>query len=114
MLGTILPARLIRALGQLQVDLLSAARELRGGTVKIMHRRSVGLGLIILAAFLYASRFFLVVFFSHAYAGSLELFDKMYAEIGFGLTGWAIVSLLAGVSYIVWGEIEEWLKGVRH
>jgi hypothetical protein len=77
-----------------------------------MHRRYAGVGFIMVAAFLYASRFILVALFVKAGVDS-STFDRVYSEIGQGLTNCADISLLVGVVYVVAGEVEEMRKASK-
>jgi hypothetical protein len=71
-------------------------------------RPGVGLGLIAIAAFLFATRYVsAAIFGSNATSWDAELFHGFYRDIGSGLTTAAIVALIAGTAYLVWGELTE-------
>ncbi len=74
-----------------------------------MHRRYAGVGFIMIAAFLYTSRYILVALYIKEGVFP-EIFYLRFAKIAPELTSAAFVSLLAGVGYIIWGEGEELLK----
>ena len=73
-----------------------------------MTRRGVGLGFIAIAAFLFAARFIAAAIFgSGVTSWDADLFHSMYGYVGSGLTTAAVVALIAGIAYLVWGELTE-------
>ena len=74
-----------------------------------MNRRGVGVVLIAVAAFLFAARYLAAAIYGSNTTGSwdAELFHGMYGYVGSGLTTAAIVALVAGIAYIVFGELTE-------
>lgn len=74
-------------------------------------RRGVGLGFIAIAAFLYSVRFVCAAIFgSGASSWDAEFFRALYAYVGSGLTTAAVVALVAGIAFIVFGELTEGRK----
>jgi hypothetical protein len=74
----------------------------------MLTRRGVGLGLIAIAAFLYAARYVsAAIFGSGVKSWDAELFRAMYGYVGSGLTTAAIIALVAGIVFIVFGELTE-------
>jgi len=73
-----------------------------------MTRRSMGFGFCAIAAFLFASRYLCAaVFGSGVRSWSSGLFRAMYGYVGPGLSIAASVALVAGVGYIIWGELTD-------
>jgi hypothetical protein len=70
-----------------------------------MTRRGVGFGFCAVAAFLYASRFVCAAIFGgHVTSWDGDLFRAMYGYVGSDLTIAAVVSLVVGIAYLIWGE----------
>jgi hypothetical protein len=73
-----------------------------------MPRRTAGISMIIVSAMLYATRYLAAAIFgSGVISWSQELFQAMLQYIGQGLTIWSVVALVAGISYLVWAEVDE-------
>lgn len=71
-------------------------------------RRGVGLGFCAIAAFLFTSRYVCAAIFgSHVTSWNAELFRYLYGYVGPDLTIAAGVSLVAGITYLIWGEKKE-------
>ncbi len=75
-----------------------------------MKRQSLGLGFCGIAAFLFASRYVCAAI----YATTLTprdidsyAFGRFYGYIGPGTTVAALVSLIVGIVYIIWGEFAD-------
>ncbi|NPV71051.1 MAG: hypothetical protein HPY55_10470 [Firmicutes bacterium] len=73
-----------------------------------MSRRGAGVALVAVAAFLQATRYLsAAVFGSGISSWSSELFDAMFRYVGPDLSRMALLSLSAGVVYLLWAEITE-------
>jgi hypothetical protein len=74
-----------------------------------VNRRGVGVVLIAIAAFLFAARYVTAAVYGSNTSGSwdAEVFRGLYSYVGSGLTTAAIVALVAGIAYIVFGELTE-------
>ncbi len=73
-----------------------------------MGRRSVGLGFCGIAAFLFAARYLgAAIYGAGNPSQSAELFNGLLRYVGSGLLVFSIISLIAGIIYLVWGEIRE-------
>ncbi|MFD0712822.1 hypothetical protein [Paenibacillus sp. GCM10027626] len=70
-----------------------------------MSKRATGVVFICIAAFLYGMRYVsAAIFGSNVTSWSAELFDSLLSYIGNGLLIWSIISLAAGVIYLLWAE----------
>jgi hypothetical protein len=78
-------------------------------------RRSVGVGLVAIAAFLYASRFVCAAIYGSGASNEwgADLFHNLYKFVGSDLSVAALVALIVGCAYLVWGEIADLLSGRR-
>ena len=75
-----------------------------------MNRRGAGVVFCLIAALLYSTRFVSAAIWGSGGAGGTwcsELFRAMYNNIGSGLTTASIISMLVGVAYLVWAEIDD-------
>lgn len=73
-----------------------------------MTKRGAGIGLIAVAAFLFAMKYVsAAIFGSGVLSWDASLFNAMLQYVGPGLSNWARIALVAGVGYVVWGEISE-------
>ncbi|KJS03722.1 MAG: DNA helicase [Peptococcaceae bacterium BRH_c4a] len=71
-----------------------------------MSRRTVGVTLISIAAFLYGVRYLsAAIFGSGVSSWNRDLFESMLEYVGHGLSIWAVVALVVGVAYLVWAEV---------
>lgn len=78
---------------------------MKGGTR--MNKRGTGVALCGIAAFLFAARYITAaIFMSGVSSWSNQLFFAGLAYQGTALLTGSIVSLLAGIAYLVWAEIE--------
>ncbi len=77
-----------------------------------MSRRGVGVTFISIAAFLYGMRYLsAAIFGSGVKSWDKNLFNSMLDYVGPNLTIWAIVALVVGIIYLIWGEMNsrrEW------
>jgi len=71
-----------------------------------MNRRTVGCVFIAIAAFLYTARYITAaIFTSNVQNWGRDLFQRAMSYVGTDLHLWAFAALLAGVVYLVWGEL---------
>ena len=79
-----------------------------------MSRRAAGISLIALSALLYASRYLAAAIFgSSITTWNAGLFNGMLQYVGPGLVRWSIVSLVVGILYLVWAEIQTYQEAKR-
>lgn len=72
-----------------------------------MNRRGAGVAFCVLAGVLYAMRYIAAAIFGSGISSwSQELFNAMYDYVGPGLTTFSIVSLVAGILYLLASEWE--------
>lgn len=73
-----------------------------------MSRRGTGLGFISIAAFLYSTRFIAAAIFgSGVQSWDTDLFSAMLGYVDQGLSTVSVISLIAGIAYLVWAEIAD-------
>lgn len=73
-----------------------------------MNKRTAGVGLLAIAAFLYATRYIAAAIFGSGIASfSTELFRSMLQYVGIAPLVWSTLAAIAGVAYLVWAEIDE-------
>lgn len=73
-----------------------------------MSRRAVGVSLIGVSAILYAARYLTAAVWSSSIASySSDLFRAMLNYTGPHLRTWSVIALIAGIAYLVWGEVSE-------
>ena len=73
-----------------------------------MNRRTAGISLIFISAFLYAARYIAAATYGSGQTSwSAELFRGLLQYVGGGLVTWSIVALVAGVFFLVLAEITE-------
>lgn len=78
-----------------------------------MSRRGVGAVFVVIAAFLFATRFVVAAIFgSNVSSWNAELFNAMLQYVDQGLTPASAVSLFLGALFLVWAELTE-LKAPR-
>ena len=76
-----------------------------------MNRRGAGIQLLAIATTLYVSRFVsAAIYGSSATYWNNELFQSMLKYIGNMPQTLSIIAALAGIIYLVWGEIDELRK----
>jgi hypothetical protein len=76
-----------------------------------MNKRTTGVGLLAIAAFLYATRYIAAAIFGSGIASfSTELFRSMLQYVGIAPLIWSILAAIAGVAYLVWAESDERLQ----
>ena len=72
-----------------------------------MSRRTTGTLLILVSAVLYSTRYLAAAIFgSSLTTWSTELFNAMLRHVGPGLDVWSLIALVAGLSYLVWAEVD--------
>lgn len=73
-----------------------------------MNKRTAGVGLLAIGAFLYATRYIAAAIFGSGVASfSTELFRAMLQYVGIAPLIWSILAAIAGIAYLVWAEIDE-------
>jgi len=73
-----------------------------------MNKRTAGVGLLAIAAFLYATRYIAAAIFGSGVASfSTELFRAMLQYVGIAPLILSILAAIAGVAYLVWAERDE-------
>lgn len=73
-----------------------------------MSRRTSGTLLIVVAAFLYSTRYLSAAVFGSSLTNwSAELFAAMLQYVGRELIIWSVVALVAGLVYLIWAEVDE-------
>lgn len=73
-----------------------------------MNRRAAGVAFVAIAAFLFATRYVTAAIFgSSVNSWSRELFHSMLRYTGNALLVMSIVALIAGVIYLVIGELQK-------
>ena len=71
-------------------------------------RKAVGISLIGISASLYSARFLTAAIWGSGVSSwNGDLFRAMLQYTGSDLRTWAAVALLAGIAYLVWGELAE-------
>ena len=76
-----------------------------------MSRRTTGTVLLGISALLYSTRYLsAAIFGSSLTTWNAKLFNAMLQSVGQGPVIWSIIALVAGVIYLVWAEIEAFLK----
>ena len=76
-----------------------------------MSRRTTGTMLLAVSAGLYAARYLTAATFGSSLSNwDANLFKAMLQYIGPGLVNWSIIALVAGIIFLVWAEVEEFLK----
>ena len=76
-----------------------------------MSRRAAGISLIAVSALLYAARYLAAAIFGSGVSSwSSDLFQAMLHNVGRGLATWSLIALVAGILYLVWAEVGEFLK----
>lgn len=72
-----------------------------------MHRRTVGIILLCISAFLYGVRYLsAAIFGSNVSSWNSDLFNNMLAYIGNGPLFWSWIALVIGVGYLIVAEFE--------
>lgn len=74
-----------------------------------MSRRGAGIALIAIAAFLYSVHYLsAAIFGSGVVSWDSELFNLMLQYVGPNLNYAAVTALIAGIAYLIWGELIDW------
>ena len=72
-----------------------------------MSRRTTGVILIGISAFLYGTRFIAAAIWGSGFSSwNSENFLALLGYVDQGLTAWSIAALVVGLIYLAWGEIE--------
>lgn len=72
-----------------------------------MSRRATGTMLLFISALLYATRYLSAAIFGSGISSwSRELFQAMLINVGRELVIFSAISLIAGLAYLVWAEVE--------
>lgn len=72
-----------------------------------MSRRTTGTILLFISALLYATRYLSAAIFGSGISSwSQELFQAMLINVGKGPVTFSVISLIAGLVYLVWAEAE--------
>jgi hypothetical protein len=73
-----------------------------------MSRRFTGIALIAISAFLFATRFMAAATWGSGFSNwNADNFIALLGYVDQGLTTWSIATLVIGLIYLAWGEIEE-------
>lgn len=73
-----------------------------------MNKRGTGAVFCLIAALLYAARYLTAaIFMGNVSSWSQDLFRLGFEYQGSGLLVASIISLIVGLGYLIWGEIEE-------
>lgn len=76
-----------------------------------MSRRTTGTVLLGISALLYSTRYLsAAIFGSSLTTWNTKLFNAMLEYVGREPVIWSIIALIAGIIYLVWAEIEAFLK----
>lgn len=76
-----------------------------------MNKRGTGVMFIAIAAFLFSAKYLsAAIFGSGVVSWDEELFNAMLSYIGNPLSICSILALIIGVTYIAWGEYEEFTR----
>ncbi len=76
-----------------------------------MSRRTTGTALLSISAILYATRYLSAAIFGSSIQNwNQNLFNAMLEYVGQGPVIWSIIALIAGIIYLVWAEVEAFLK----
>jgi len=72
-----------------------------------MNRRGTGIFFILIASFLYCTKFLTAAIFgSGVMSWSYDLYHVMLDYVGNSLNVWSLLSLLVGLFYLVWAELD--------
>ncbi|MCM3626156.1 hypothetical protein M3194_02090 [Paenibacillus glycanilyticus] len=72
-----------------------------------MQRRTVGVILLCISAFLYGIRYLsAAIFGSGVTSWNRQLFDEMLESVGNGPLIMSLIALIAGVGYLIFAEVE--------
>jgi len=73
-----------------------------------MSRRTTGLGLIGISAFLFSTKFIAAAIFgSGVVSWNADLYHSMLTYVDQGLSTASLIALISGVVYLIWGELTE-------
>ena len=73
-----------------------------------MGRRGTGVVFCLIAALLYSTRYVsAAIFGSGVVSWDKELFDGMLQYVGNSLTVLSVISLVVGIVYLVWAELQK-------
>ncbi|RXI96319.1 hypothetical protein DS745_21590 [Anaerobacillus alkaliphilus] len=73
-----------------------------------MTKRGAGVGFIAISAFLVSIKYLSVAIFGSALGiGNGRIIADMASDIGSTLNIFSLCTLVVGIAYIVWGELEE-------
>lgn len=76
-----------------------------------MSKRTSGIVLILISAFLYGIRYLsAAILGSNAQGWSEEFFNALLSYVGDEIIFYTAVALILGVVYLVWSEVEEFLE----
>lgn len=79
-----------------------------------MHRRSAGISFIFISAFLNSVRYLTAAIYGSSTTNYSETFFKVVLDsIGNDLLNFAVITLIVGIAYLLWAEIEEIIIRVR-
>lgn len=72
-----------------------------------MNRRTTGIFLLMISAFLYGVRYLsAAIFGSNVSSWNSDLFNAMLNYVGNGPKNLSIIALIVGLIYLIWAEIE--------
>lgn len=78
-----------------------------------MNRRATGVAFIAIAAFLFATRYLAAAIFGSGISSwSEQLFQSMLEYVGTTLVTLSGISLVVGIVYLIWGELESVRKKI--
>lgn len=76
-----------------------------------MNRRGTGAVLLLISAFLYATKYLCVAIYgSNVASWNEHHFNQLLSFVGRGLTVISIIALIFGCIYLIWAEIDEFIK----
>lgn len=77
----------------------------------MMSRRTTGALLLVVSTILYMTRYLTAAILGSSTQGwSADLFAAMLQHVGYDLTTWSLVALIAALVYLIGAEVETFLK----
>lgn len=76
-----------------------------------MSRRATGAVFIAISAFLYGIRYIAAALFGSTTTNwNEEMFNILLTSVGTRFNSFSLLALLVGIAYLIWAEIEEYIK----
>ncbi|MDE5414287.1 hypothetical protein [Alkalihalobacterium chitinilyticum] len=73
-----------------------------------MTKRGAGVAFIAISAFLISTKYLSVAIFGSALGiGNGRIIADMVSDVGYTLNIFSLFTLITGIAYIIWGELEE-------